>query len=87
MAKPKTVATMKAPTKAATSDWVEPFPASKLADDGKTETVFVRVTINQEITLNGVKHPPGQAILPCCAAHQFAHVLSAPTPDDSAPTS
>lgn len=59
--------------------WVEPFPASVLADDGKTETVFVRALANQDLILNGEKKTQGiNHILPCDFAHTHANALSAP---------
>lgn len=58
--------------------WCDPFPESKLADDGKTETVFVRATAKQDIFVNGIKKPMGDVVLPCDFAHQHASALSAP---------
>lgn len=58
--------------------WADPYPASKLDEDGKTETVFIRATASQDIIVNGEMKKAGMVILPCNFAHQHAHVLSAP---------
>lgn len=59
--------------------WVEPFPASKMDSDGKTETVFVKATVGQDITLAGQKFAAGRVhTLPCGLAHAHASILSPP---------
>ena len=56
--------------------WVEPFPASCLAENGKEETVFVRARLVQDVILNGKMYKAGVHTLPCNFAHQHSNVLT-----------
>ena len=58
--------------------WVEPFPASVLAEDGKTETVFVKARVGQDVILNSKMHKAGLHVLPCNFAHSISNLLSPP---------
>lgn len=58
--------------------WVPPYPAPAFEDDGKTEKLFVKAMVTQDVTLNGQKLPIGLQTLPCAFAHQHSAVLAAP---------
>ena len=58
--------------------WVEPYPETLYAEDGKTDTVFVLASVTQEISVNGKKFPLGKQVLPASVAHAHSHAISAP---------
>lgn len=69
--------------------WLPPYPASKVEaqdpkdedNDGVAETeekVYVRASVNQDITVNGVKYAVGERTLPAFVAHAHSHAISAP---------
>lgn len=54
--------------------WAEPYPASKVNEKGE-EQVFVKVTLLQDVIVNGVKMAAGPQTVGAGFAHQHAAVL------------